>query len=215
MMTVVFWDEDTQYDFMHPDGKLYVRGAEAIIPNLERLTQCAHIHRVQIIDIMCDHTEDDAEISAHPDFQTTFPPHCMRGTRGQQLIEATRPQDPLRFESRAYSREEVAKSLQAHRGEIVIQKNTLDPFSNPATGIVLDLLAPRTVIVYGVATDFCVNQAVVGLRARVGRVCVVRDAIREINADGRHRCEQEWVRQGVELVRTDDVLAQRVVSFAR
>ena len=32
MARVIFWDVDTQYDFMQPDGKLSVPGAQDIIP---------------------------------------------------------------------------------------------------------------------------------------------------------------------------------------
>jgi hypothetical protein len=39
----VFWDVDTQVDFMSPEGKLYVPGAETIAPNLGRLTDYAHV----------------------------------------------------------------------------------------------------------------------------------------------------------------------------
>ena len=35
---VIFWDVDTQHDFMDPDGKLYVKGAELIMPKLAQLT---------------------------------------------------------------------------------------------------------------------------------------------------------------------------------
>ena len=39
---VIFWDVDTQYDFMKADGKLYVPDAEQLIPNLKKLTDYAH-----------------------------------------------------------------------------------------------------------------------------------------------------------------------------
>src|SRR5450759_1232450 len=35
--SLLFWDVDTQFDFLHPAGKLYVPGAETIISNL-------HVH---------------------------------------------------------------------------------------------------------------------------------------------------------------------------
>jgi nicotinamidase-related amidase len=44
MARVIFWDVDTQYDFMHPDGKLYVPEAERIIGNLQ---PPRHPHRGQ------------------------------------------------------------------------------------------------------------------------------------------------------------------------
>jgi nicotinamidase-related amidase len=34
---LLFWDVDTQFDFIHPAGNLYVPGAETIISNL-------HVH---------------------------------------------------------------------------------------------------------------------------------------------------------------------------
>jgi nicotinamidase-related amidase len=34
--SLLFWDVDTQFDFMYPAGKLYVPGAETIISNLHR-----------------------------------------------------------------------------------------------------------------------------------------------------------------------------------
>src|SRR5260370_28672211 len=120
MTPVIFWDEDTQRDFMEPDGKLYVPNAEHIVPNLEHLTQCARDRGIQIVAIMCDHTEADPEISSQPDFQTTFPPHCMRGTAGQERIPATAPRHPLSIDSRPYTRTELEPMLLAHCGEIVI-----------------------------------------------------------------------------------------------
>jgi len=206
MTALIFWDEDTQHDFMDPDGTLYVPGAETIIPNLERLTRCARTHDVPIVAIMCDHTEGDAEISARPDFHTTFPPHCMRGTRGQDRIEATAPRHPLFVENRWYPSAELEKMVRTHRSEIVIKKQLLDPFSNPATAPILELLDPQLIVVYGVATDFCVNQAIIGLTDRKRRVWWVQDASRPIDAAGAQRCEAEWRRRGVRFVDTADVV---------
>ena len=36
-MKNLLWNVDTQFDFMNEKGKLYVGGAEDIIPNLELL----------------------------------------------------------------------------------------------------------------------------------------------------------------------------------
>jgi len=213
MARVIFWDEDTQHDFMDPNGRLYVPRAEEILGNLEQLTRCARAHRVPLIAVMCDHTPADAEISTQPNYQTTFPPHCMRGTRGQERVAATAVEDGITIENRIYTPAEIEQLLHGARREIVIKKQALDPFSNPATDLVLTWLDPEMVIVYGVALDFCVNQAVVGLTDRRRRVCVVRDATKPINAYGAMQCESEWQRRGVELVSTADVVAQRVVRF--
>ena len=38
-MRTLFWDVDTQMDFIDPHGKLYVPNVETIKPNLEKLTK--------------------------------------------------------------------------------------------------------------------------------------------------------------------------------
>ena len=39
---IVLWEVDAQADFMLPGGKLYVPGAEKIIPNIARLVKAAN-----------------------------------------------------------------------------------------------------------------------------------------------------------------------------
>src|SRR3989442_9632993 len=98
MARVIFWDVDTQYDFMHADGKLYVPEAERIITNLQRLTNYAHGHGIRIVASADDHVMGHSEISDSPDWQSTFPAHCMRGTAGQMKIPETALRDPLVIE---------------------------------------------------------------------------------------------------------------------
>ena len=95
---VIFWDVDTQYDFMRADGKLYVPDAEQIIPNLRRLTAYARAKRIRVIASADDHVPGHRELSRTPDFKRTFPEHCMRGTKGQARIPETRLEEPLVIE---------------------------------------------------------------------------------------------------------------------
>src|SRR5574340_1672762 len=83
MAKLLFWDVDTQYDFMRADGKLYVPDSEGIIPNLKRLTDFAHARGIRIVASADDHVVGHRELSSQPDFKETFPEHCMRGTKGQ------------------------------------------------------------------------------------------------------------------------------------
>ena len=80
--SVIFWDVDTQADFMLPGGKLYVPGAEKLIPNLKRLTDAARQGRVFILGDRDAHTEND------PEFER-FPAHCVQGTPGANIIPET------------------------------------------------------------------------------------------------------------------------------
>ena len=93
MNRLIFWDVDTQHDFLSPEGKLHVPRAEAIVPRLAALTDYAHANGIRIVASAEEHLPGDAELSEHPDFETTWPPHCMRGTPGQRKIDETTLRD--------------------------------------------------------------------------------------------------------------------------
>jgi nicotinamidase-related amidase len=49
---------DTQHDFMDPEGKLYVPGAEALVPALTALTDFAHARGIPILASSVDHVRE-------------------------------------------------------------------------------------------------------------------------------------------------------------
>jgi nicotinamidase/pyrazinamidase len=208
MTGVVFWDVDTQVDFMVPQGKLYVPDAVEITENLGRLTRHARARRVPRVASVCDHVLEDAEISAAPDFRTTFPPHCLRGSEGQRKIPATAMESPLVVPNRPEDPAELRRRLERHTGEILIEKNDFDVFRNPNTTVVLDALQPETLVVYGVAQDVCDERAVEGFLKRGGaRVVFVEDAAKAIDARRGALLLAEWKRRGVSVVTTEAVIA--------
>lgn len=75
----IFYDVDTQNDFMNADGALYVPNAEIIKPNIARLTDYAREKGIPIWGSVDAHVEND------PEFKT-FPRHCVIGTEGQKKI---------------------------------------------------------------------------------------------------------------------------------
>src|SRR4029077_1340719 len=76
---LIFWEVDTQADFMLPGGKLYVPGAERLLPNIQRLTDAAREDRVFLVSHGCYHVTPDPEFAA-------FPPHCLQGTKGADFV---------------------------------------------------------------------------------------------------------------------------------
>src|SRR5438034_7864666 len=133
MARVIFWDVDTQYDFMHADGKLYVPEAERIITNLQRLTNYAHGHGIRIVASADDHVMGHPEISDSPDWQSTFPAHCMRDTAGQMKIPETALRDPLVIEPARTDAKALADRLRAHQGDVLFHKHRFDVRSEEHT----------------------------------------------------------------------------------
>ncbi len=209
-MAEIFWDVDTQYDFMHADGLLYVPGSEEIIPILKRLSDFAHRKGIRIVASADDHVPGHPELSGTPDFLTTFPDHCMRGTPGQRKIAATRLRNPLVFEPVKQDPRAVAAQVRAHGGAILFHKYTFDVFTNPNVLPVVDALAPSRIVLYGVALDVCNRYAVEGLLHHRPDIplTLVTDAVRAIHPDTGAALLEKWERRGVAMATSAEVTAR-------
>ena len=208
MTRLIFWDVDTQHDFMRRDGALYVRGAEQLIPALGGLTEFARTRRIPIVASADNHEPGDPEISDTPDWSTTFPPHCLRGTPGQRKIPETAGEGSLVVDPEPQDPGALAQRVLGHSGDVLLHKRSLDVFSNPNLPAVLRALEPETVVAYGVATEFCVKHTVEGLLRHLprARLVLVRDVVRAIQAPEGERLITGWVERGVHLVESAEIL---------
>lgn len=205
----LFWDVDTQHDFMRADGALYVADSESIIPNLAALTNYAHRRGIRIVASADDHEPGHRELSDQPDFAESFPLHCMRGTPGQRKIRETTLRDPLIIEPDA----PLPAAARAHQGDFLLHKHWFDVFTNPHTSALVEQLRPSDIVLYGVALDVCNRFAIEGLLAHHGavRLHLVTDATRAIHPESSAALLSDWERRGVHLVTTAEVLAGTVV----
>ena len=203
---IVFWEVDTQQDFMLPGGKLYVPGAEKIIPNIARLVNVAREGRVLLVSSACRHLADD------PEFKN-FPPHCVRGTPGERII-------PQALAERVHSvpNDGTARLPDSifDNQQLVIEKQTLDVFGNPHTETIVNRLGKDTeYIVFGVVVEHCVYLAAKGLLDRGHKVSIVQDAVETLKgADGR-RSLDELKSLGTQFVSTDQAIAAIAEKSAR
>lgn len=206
MSTTIHWDVDTQHDFMDPDGKLYVPGAEAIVPTLKALSNYAHQKGIRVVASADDHVPGHRELSTAPDFLTTFPDHCMRGTSGQRKIAETALKDPLVIEPEADTG--IGAKVRAHQGDILFHKHWFDVFTNANVPAVLEALRPDRIVLYGVATDVCDKYAIEGLRKvyPAAELLFVTDAARAIHPDAVPSLLDSWQRLGAKLTTSDRVL---------
>jgi len=196
----LFWDVDTQFDFMQPEGKLYVPGAETIIPNVSDVRRFALEGGYSMVADIDWHSDDNTEISDEPDFKETFPPHCMAGEPGSERVGflgdvpiVTIPMDEM--DSNA-----IRAMLRDGPFHIVIRKNSLDVFDNPNTNKLVKLIEPKKVIVFGVALDFCVYYVVQGLCQFPDiRICVLKDAVKGLEVRPEQEIFDEFERMGVEM----------------
>lgn len=177
----VLWNVDTQFDFIDPEGKLYVEGSEKLKPTLSNITEFGESNKIRVVNTMDWHYEDSEELSDEPDFAETFPPHCMADSKGVEFIKETEPDQPYIID---WSINLGLKYLPPVRN-LIIRKDKFDVFEgNPNTNRIVDILkkgGTEMVIVYGVTADICVSFAVNGLLERGLRVVLVKDAINPLN----------------------------------
>src|SRR6202161_668117 len=201
--TIVLWEVDTQADFMLPGGKLYVPGAERLLPNIRKLTEAARQGRVFLISHGCFHARDDPEVQR-------FPPHCNKGTAGSALVQEaltdktlTVPNDPTAA---------LPRDLAQYQ-QILLEKQTLDIFQRRQRGNLVQRFGSDVkFLVFGVVTEYCVRFAAKGLLDRGRRVSVVQDAIETLNAENGQRAVSELQDLGARFFSTSDALALLDVS---
>jgi nicotinamidase/pyrazinamidase len=196
----VLWDVDTQFDFMLPHGKLYVPGAEQTIPAMKSLVDAARAAGIVHVASADDHELTDAEISTEPDFRTTYPPHCLRGTRGARKLPETEQDEPVPITL------ELLPEHFLEGREFLLLKKHFDVFTNPNTELLLERLDPDEIVVFGVATDVCDDAAIRGFLNRGLRVRFVEDASRGLDDERVAISTAFWREQGVEFT-TAEVVA--------
>jgi nicotinamidase/pyrazinamidase len=201
----ILWDVDTQVDFVEPGGKLYVDGAEQVKPAMRRLVEAVREAGLVHVASADDHELSDPEISERPDYESTWPPHCLRGTRGAEKILETKQRDPLPLSLTPYPAGRLAQLVHGRR-ELLLLKKSFDVFTNPNAGPLLDLLDPDEVVVFGVATDVCDEAAIRGLLLRGRSVCFVEDAARGLDDARTAACTASWREAGVRFGTTKEVV---------
>ena len=193
----VFVDIDTQFDFMNPNGALYVPDAEDIIDNIKRLFDYAKEHKIKILSSTDAHQVDD------PEFKL-FPPHCVKDTPGNQKIEASTCKDNIIIEN---IEQDITESMLDHE-QIIVESQTFDIFDSINTDEIAKKLDARSYVVFGVAADYCVKAAVLGLLKYGYNVSLVTDATKAITKEGKEEALKEMKDAGAVFTTTEDVIAK-------
>jgi nicotinamidase/pyrazinamidase len=195
---VIFWEVDPQADFMLPGGKLYVPGAEKLLPNIRRLTDAARDGKVFLVSHGCFHTNDD------PEFKM-FPPHCVQGTPGASFVPEALTDQVFRVPNTSDAT--LPPQLEKFQ-QVLLEKQTLDIFDSRHAGTLVDRLGTKPeFVVFGVVTEYCVRLAAKGLLQRGRRVSVVEDAIETLKPEEGARAISELRALGAKMTTTNQALA--------
>ena len=181
---------DVQNDFADPDGSLYVRGGEEVVPVVNAEVEAARRAGALVV-----YTQDWHPAET-PHFVTSggvWPPHCVQGSWGAELHPDLVVEGDV-----------VRKGTGGEDGYSGF--TVRDPESGDTEATVLDGLlrahGVAHVVVVGLAADVCVKDTALDA-ARLGyRTTVLRDGVRavELHAGDGARAFEELAAAGVEVV---------------
>ena len=202
----IFYDVDTQRDFILPDGKFHIAGAEKMVPTLKAITDLAREQKVRLVCSVDCHVPGDPLLKSAGG---PYPDHCMAGTPGQKKIPETEPLNPLVLETKEYSTDEIKKILQ-HQGEIVFRRQQFDALadSTQVRAILRLVLQPyQDIVIYGVYTEACADREITSLIGLGPKLHVVKDAV-AIIGDETPGFNQKLQQEGVEMLSFDELKIQ-------
>ncbi len=146
---------DMLNDFIDPDGVLYCgEQAQNIIPYIKKRLDAYRDLGDPVIFLQDAHAPDDKEFEK-------FPPHCVAGTWGSDIISILTPQGQ----------------------ELVIPKTRYSGFYGTPLNRILSELQPDFVEVVGVCTSICVMDTVGGLVNRDLKVKVPRLGVADFDEE--------------------------------
>jgi nicotinamidase-related amidase len=149
---------DMLNDFIRPEGALYCgESAQAIVPFIRDRLAAARQAGDVVIYLQDAHSPHDEEFAR-------FPPHCVAGTWGSQIIDELAPRP----------------------GEPVLPKTRYSGFFGTHLDKILAEIKPAEVQVVGVCTSICVMDTVGGLANRNYHVRVPRQGVADFD-DAFHR----------------------------
>ncbi len=196
-MRTVFFDIDTQLDFVTPAGALYAPGAERVIAAVAQLNRHAASSGIVLVSTTDAHAENDAEFAQ-------WPPHCVAGTIGQRKAQATLLEKAVVVPNRD------GLPDTAGAAQIILEKQTVNVFETRTIAPLVERLGADRFVVYGVVTEVCVRHAARGLLGCGKPVTIVTDAVQALRQEAGERVLEELRAAGATMATVSEV--QRICA---
>lgn len=180
---------DVQNDFC-PGGSLAVAGGDEIASRISEWMVAQHSEYRVMVATKCWHPNEYDELFSHfssaPDFNTTWPPHCIQNTPGAEFhpnLDATLLRHVFLKgqNSAAYSGFEGTNAF----------RETLNTY--------LHTRDIEEVDVVGIATDYCVKATAIDAAKHGYRTTVLLDLTAPVDAEAMNQVSKELIDNNVAL----------------
>ena len=194
----IFYDINTQRDFILHDGKFHIEGAEKLVPVWKAITDLARDQNVRIVCSVDCHVPGDPQLKS---WGGQYPDHCMAGTPGQQKDRRDPAAQSAHAGKQGILHRRNSKDPRSH-GEIVFRRQEFEKLAgSPHLSAILRLvLRPyQDIVMYGVYTEACVERGITALIGVGPKLHLVRDAIAVIGGES-PTFNEKLQQEGVELI---------------
>jgi hypothetical protein len=176
----IFFNINTQRDFFE-GGTYKIPSVEHILANLNDITQYAKMRGAKVVSTVGWYHPNSKFLSDTPDYNKTYPKHCIMNTEGAKFLKETSPESYFLMDWNS------PQGLQFHElhenNNVVVTKKSRDFFEGNtySESLVHNLGIPimqRPIfLVYGID----IGPTVLGLLKRGYSVKVIDDANRNLN----------------------------------
>jgi nicotinamidase-related amidase len=203
-MKTIFVNINTQVDFFEK-GKFKQPESESIKPKLKALTDFAKEKNIKVVNIVSWFDLKNKSLSKTPDYNTTFPEHCIMNTEGTNFIKETTPSDSI-FLIQPDSPYIIFPEIHKHRN-LVILKTELNliegnKFANSVlNNLGITIMDRPSYVLYGIGVNLIAKDL-----TRMGySVRVISDALCDFN----NNISYEEI--GVEKITTEEIFSSELI----
>lgn len=239
-MRRIFFDIDTQIDFCTTYGNLSVTSTDDIaITRCKRLVAHACEEHNLIIGSVDTHHYDSWEFYTNPNLgpkgeKPNFKPHCVKGTTGWNKLQGTLVERYRYIPDYLISDPNWAQIIPPDIQAIYLEKNEYSLFTNPNTLSILAhyILKPvRSLdskeqiefVVFGVATEYCVKAAAIGLHNWIkgvgleeqAKVILVKNAIAGVKLEDAEKAITEMEEAGIKMVEAKEYIGEDIKPMTK
>lgn len=176
----IFFNVNTQRDFFE-GGSYKIPSAEHILTNLNDITQYAKIRGAKVISTVGWYHPNSKFLSDTPDYNKTYPKHCLMNTEGAKFLKETSPDSYFLMDWN--TSQGIAFHELHENNNVVVTKKGLDFFEGNTYSeslihnLGIPIMQRPLFMVYGIN----IGPVVLGLLRRGYAVKVVEDANRNFN----------------------------------
>lgn len=171
---------DMLHDFLDEGAPLEVPDGRNIISSILKILNYGRSNNWNVFYLCDNHRETDSEFKI-------WPAHCIKGTRGAEVIEDLEPN--------------------LERGEVIIPKRRYSGFYGTDLDLWLREFEVKTLILVGILTNICILYSSADASQRVYKVIIMKDGVAALSSE-----DNQWALKQMEVIHGAKILTEKEIE---